>query len=53
MLLPFYDAVRMMLYYEDVSFLLHPVYAWYVMIEIVFQYSMKVIGIKKANHKYG
>ncbi len=51
--LPVIDAVRMTFYYKDLSFLLHPVYAWYVMIQIIVQLLLKVSGRKQENQQYG
>ena len=50
---PVIDAVRMSIYYKDASFLLHPLYSWYVMIEIIIQYCLKIIGKTIENQQYG
>lgn len=51
--LPVYDGIRMSLYYKDLSFLMHPFLAWYVLIEIVVNYGLKIIGKGEKNEQYG
>ncbi len=52
-ILPIIDAIRMVFYYKDISFLLHPIYTWYVMVQIVVQFLLKLCGRKQENQQYG
>ena len=49
---PLVDGVRMAINYRHWVFLLHPFFSLYVLIEIVYQYFCKIIGIKRKNESY-
>lgn len=52
-ILPIIDSVRLSIRFKDSSFLMHPVYAYYVLFEIVIQYTKKILGLKAVNKSYG
>jgi len=51
--LPIFDGIRMTVNYKHPVFLLHPIFAWYVLIEIVIQMIKKIIGKKTTVKTYG
>lgn len=53
LLFPLIDGVRMSIYYKHWIFLLHPIFALYVLGEIGFQYIGKILGKNKKNQFYG
>lgn len=50
---PFIDGVRMSISYRHWIFLLHPIFALYVLGEIGVQYIGKIFGKNKRNQSYG
>lgn len=50
---PVIDSLRMMFYYKHPIYLLHPIFAWYVMFEIFLQYTKKIFGKRINNKQYG
>lgn len=50
---PLIDGVRMSIYYKHWIFLLHPIFALYVLGEIGIQYAGKILGKNKKNQSYG
>ena len=52
-IMPIFDGIRMSLLHKNMVFMLHPVFAWYVMIEIVMQYIKKLVGVRSTNTSYG
>ncbi len=50
---PLIDGVRMSVSYKHWIFLLHPIFALYVLGEIGVQYVGKIFGKTKKNHSYG
>ncbi len=51
--MPIVDGVRMSRYYGHAIYLMHPIFAWYVMAEIVIQMGKKVLKLKSENEVYG
>ena len=51
--LPIFDGIRMSIYYKNPVYLSHAFFAWYVLIQIVVQYSKKLIGKTSTNKQYG
>lgn len=49
----FFDAIQMSFRMKNKVFMLHPLFAWYVMIEIVIQYIKKLFGRTSVNVTYG
>lgn len=52
-ILPAFDGVRMCLYYKKWIYLCHIFFSWYVLIQIIVQYSKKIIGKTSRNYQYG
>ena len=50
---PLFDAIQMSLRMKNIVFMLHPIFAWYVMIEIIVQYAKKLFGKESINITYG
>lgn len=50
---PLFDGIRMAIYYKEPVYLSHIYFAWYVLIQILFQYAKKLLGIKSSNKQYG
>lgn len=50
---PIYDGIQMALRMKNTVFLLHPIFVWYVIINIVFEYIKKFFGKKSVNKTYG
>lgn len=48
-----FDALQMSIRMKNKVFLLHPVFAWYVMYEIIIQYVKKIFGRVSVNVTYG
>ncbi|WP_330622972.1 glycosyltransferase family 2 protein [Butyrivibrio sp.] len=48
-----FDGVRMSINYSSPVFMLHPVFAWYVLVEILHQYFLKIISHKQTIDVYG
>lgn len=51
--LPLIDGIRMAVYYKEPVYMSHIFWAWYVLIQIVIQYSKKIFGKKSINNQYG
>lgn len=51
--LPILDGIRMSILHKNMIFMLHPIFAWYVMLEIVIQYIKKLVGARSTNTSYG
>lgn len=52
-LLPIFDGIRMSIYYKNGIYLSHVFWAWYVLLQIILQYSKKIFRIKSFNKQYG
>ncbi len=52
-ILPIFDGIRMSILHKNMVFMLHPIFVWYVMLEIVIQYIKKLVGTKSTNTSYG
>lgn len=52
LILPFIDGIRMMINYKHWVFLLHPFFCIYVLVEIFYQYTCKLLGAEKKNNSY-
>lgn len=50
---PVFDGIRMSICYRHWIFLLHPLFASYVLAEIAFQYCGKLLGKDRKNQSYG
>ncbi len=53
LVLPLYHGVAGCIRYKDSGYLLHPIFCWYVLLEILYQYSKKIFGKKSVNRTYG
>lgn len=53
LVMPVIDGIRMAIYYKHPVYLLHIVFAWYVLIEILAQYTKKLTGKVSRNSSYG
>lgn len=51
--LPIFDGCRMAVNYRHPVFLLHPIFAWYVLMEIMIQLLKKMMGKKTTVESYG
>lgn len=51
--LPIWDGIRMCFSYRHWVFLLHPVFVWYVLAEVMVQYCGKLLGKDRKNQSYG
>lgn len=51
-IVPIFDGIRMSLNYRHWIFLLHPLFCWYVLVEIIYQYGRKILGMKSRNESY-
>ncbi len=52
-ILPVIDGVRLSLRFKDASLMMHPIYSFYVLFQILFQYARKFCGKKTSNASYG
>ncbi len=50
---PLIDGIKMCIYYKHPIYLMHPVFSFYVLIQIVFQYLLKFLGLRSVNNAYG
>lgn len=50
---PIFDGIRMAVNYKHPIFLLHPIFTWYVLYEIVAQILKKIFGKKTIVKTYG
>lgn len=50
---PIFDGIRMSINYRHPVFILHPVFAWYILFEILIQMAKKIIGKKTIVKTYG
>lgn len=50
---PIWDGIRMCFSYRHWIFLLHPVFVWYVLVEVMVQYCGKLLGKDRKNQSYG
>lgn len=50
---PIIDAIKLSVRFRDLSLLMHPIYAYYVLFEIFVQYTKKALGKFTANKSYG
>ena len=50
---PIYDSIRFSIKFCDVSYLMHFIYSYYVLFEILIQYLFKLLGLKLVNGAYG
>jgi hypothetical protein len=46
------DGIRMASAYGHPVFLMHPVFCWYVVMEIISQYARKLTGGRSENRSY-
>lgn len=50
---PLYDSIKFTIKYRDLSYLMHFIYSYYVLFEILIQYLFKLLGLKSVNSAYG
>lgn len=50
---PIIDGVKMSVRMKSWIFLVHPIFCWYVLVTILFQYGKKLLGLKSKNTIYG
>lgn len=50
---PIFDGIQMGLRMRHWIYLAHPLFCWYVMLQIIYQYGKKVFGHKSYNTTYG
>jgi len=51
-IIPVVHGIEMSMKYKHPVFLMHPIFAWYVIIEIMIQYTKKIFGKKSVNKNY-
>lgn len=52
LIFPIIDGLKMTINYKHWIFLLHPFFSLYVLLEIIYQYSCKLMGLKRKNSSY-